>query len=33
MGRLRLYGDAIDAEAFANFIGAYLDAAPILEAA
>lgn len=26
MGRLRLYGDAIDVEAFANFIGAYLDA-------
>jgi hypothetical protein len=28
MGRLRGYGDAIDAEAFANFIGAYMDAAP-----
>lgn len=28
MVRLRGYGDAIDAEAFANFIGAYLDAAP-----
>jgi DNA (cytosine-5)-methyltransferase 1 len=28
MGRLRLYGDAIDAEAAANFIGAYMDAAP-----
>jgi len=28
LGRLRLYGDAIDAEAAANFIGAYLDCAP-----
>jgi DNA (cytosine-5)-methyltransferase 1 len=28
MGRLRGYGDAIDAEAAANFIGAYLDSAP-----
>lgn len=33
MGRLRLYGDAIDAEAFANFIGAYLDVAPARGAA
>lgn len=28
MGRLRGYGDAIDAEATAQFIGAYMDAAP-----
>lgn len=28
LGRLRGYGDAIDAEAAANFIGAYMDAAP-----
>lgn len=28
LAQLRIYGDAIDAEAFANFIGAYLDAAP-----
>jgi hypothetical protein len=28
MGRLRGYGDAIDVEAFTNFIGAYLDCAP-----
>jgi DNA (cytosine-5)-methyltransferase 1 len=33
MGRLRLYGDAIDAEAAANFIGAYLDCAPQSQAA
>lgn len=33
MGRLRLYGDAIDAEAFANFIGAHLDGAPAWGAA
>lgn len=26
LGRLRLYGDAIDVEAFTNLIGAYLDA-------
>jgi DNA (cytosine-5)-methyltransferase 1 len=28
LGRLRLYGDAIDVEAFTNLIGAYLDSAP-----
>jgi DNA (cytosine-5)-methyltransferase 1 len=28
MGRLRGYGDAIDVEAFASLIGAYLDCAP-----
>jgi DNA (cytosine-5)-methyltransferase 1 len=28
LAQLRLYGDAIDVEAFANLIGAYLDSAP-----
>lgn len=33
MVRLRGYGDAIDAEAFTNLIGTYMDAAPSLRAA
>jgi DNA (cytosine-5)-methyltransferase 1 len=33
LGRLRLYGDAIDVEAFRNLIGAYLDCAPERRAA
>lgn len=33
MGRLRLYGDAIDVETFTNLIGAYLDCAPVRAAA
>lgn len=33
VAQLRMYGDAIDAEAFANFIGAYLDSAPHRRAA
>jgi DNA (cytosine-5)-methyltransferase 1 len=33
LGLLRLYGDAIDVEAFTNLIGAYLDSAPVGAAA
>lgn len=33
LAQLRLYGDAIDVEAFTNLIGAYLDSAPVGAAA
>lgn len=33
LGRLRLYGDAIDVETFTNLIGAYMDVAPAQAAA